>query len=227
MIELIQTIMPHVSDEQAQQLARYHALLAEWNGRMNLTAITEPEAAVQKHFADSALPMGLIQEGASLIDVGTGAGFPGLVLRILRPDIQLTLLDSLQKRIGFLQAVCAELGFPDVRCVHARAEDGARLPALREQFDIATARAVASSVLLTEWLTPYLKVGGRALLYKGPQAKEEFASAEFRRAANLLHVEAALAEYPADWGARSVIVLDKTAPTGKKYPRKAGTKSPL
>ncbi len=226
MKELVKSYLPDISDEQAAQLARYYALLIEWNARMNLTAITDKEDVAKKHFADSALGKEKIKQGASLIDVGTGAGFPGLVLRILRPDIRLTLLDSLNKRIGFLQAVCDELGFSDVSCIHARAEDGARQKALRESFDYATARAVASTSFLAEWLVPYLKVGGQALLYKGPQAQDELGEAQ--NALHLLKCRAELVPYPdLAWGERNIVLLTKTGKTDKAYPRKAGTKMPL
>ena len=116
--------MPQLTPEQIKAFALYQDMLLEWNSRMNLTAITQPEEVASKHFADSVLPAALLPPGAKVIDVGTGAGFPGLPLRILRPDLQLTLLDSLQKRIGFLTALCQALGFADVALLHARAEDG-------------------------------------------------------------------------------------------------------
>lgn len=222
---IVQKWIPELSAAQAEQFARYYELLREWNERMNLTAITEAEEVAQKHFADSALGAPFIKAGASLIDVGTGAGFPGLALKILRPDIKLTLLDSLQKRINFLEAVCGELGFADVRCIHARAEDGARDKALRGKFDVAAARAVAGTAFLTEWLIPFVKVGGQALLYKGPQAADELKAAQ--SALQKLGCTAELHAYAAAWGERSIIVLTKRAETDKKYPRKAGTKTAL
>ena len=135
--------MPQLTREQIKAFALYQDMLQDWNSRMNLTAITQPEEVASKHFADSVLPAALLPPRAKVIDVGTGAGFPGLPLRILRPDIQLTLLDSLQKRIGFLTALCQALGFADVTLLHARAEDAGRDPALRGRFDVALSRAVA------------------------------------------------------------------------------------
>ncbi|MDO5110776.1 MAG: 16S rRNA (guanine(527)-N(7))-methyltransferase RsmG [Clostridia bacterium] len=225
MDEIFRKWIPEASDEQLTKLNVYYDMLVDWNGRMNLTAITEREEVAQKHFADSLLPASLIPEGARLIDVGTGAGFPGLVLKLMRPDIKLTLLDSLNKRIGFLQAVCGELGLSDVTCIHARAEDGARDKALRESFDVAAARAVAHTAFLAEWLLPYLKVGGQALLYKGPQAAEELDAAE--NACKLLCCKATTQSYDVPWGERCVVRLKKLAPTDKRYPRKAGAKEHL
>lgn len=221
----VMELIPGLEETQARQLERYYELLIDWNSRMNLTAITEAEDVAQKHFADSATGAELISRGASLIDVGTGAGFPGLVLKIVRSDIKLTLLDSLQKRIGFLEEVCKELGISGVKCIHARAEDGARDNALRGRFDYAAARAVAGIPFLCEWLTPYLKVGGKALLYKGPQAAEEVTGAA--SALKALCCTAELKHLDTAWGERNIVILTKNAPTDKKYPRKAGTKTPL
>lgn len=135
-----------LTESHFAQFQCYLAELTETNRHMNLTAITEPAEAWEKHFLDCAILLQKVQLplGATCIDVGTGAGFPGMVLALLRPDLQVTLLDSLQKRIGFLEQTAAKLGLANVRCIHARAEDGAKLPELREQFDMATARAVAA-----------------------------------------------------------------------------------
>ena len=160
------------------KLDRYAELLVEWNQKMNLTAITDPLGVTVKHFADSlaALPLLPEKQGISLIDVGTGAGFPGIPLAIVRPDIKLTLLDSLNKRLVFLETVCNELGIP-VRRIHARAEEGGRKPELREQFDVATARAVAALPVLLEYCLPFVKCGGRFLALKGPDSDEEYRAA--------------------------------------------------
>lgn len=218
--------IPGLSTEQGEKLAVYYDMLLDWNSRMNLTAITGPLDVVQKHFADSLLPAALIPEGAEVIDVGTGAGFPGLPLAIFRPDIRLTLLDSLNKRVTFLEAVCGELGLP-ARCIHARAEDGGRSPELREGFDAALSRAVAAMPVLLEYTVPFLKVGGLSLMYKGPNAPEELAEA--RSALAKLHCEAQLHHYPAPWGERYIAAARKLAPTAPAYPRKAGAigKKPL
>lgn len=226
MKDCLATYFPALEEKQAEQLIRYYELLIAWNSRMNLTAITDKEEVAAKHFADSALPVKLLSQGASLIDVGSGAGFPGVVLKILRPDLKLTLLDSLGKRITFLETLCDELKLTDVRCIHARAEDGARMKELREHFDYATARAVSATAFLTEWLVPYLKVGAKALLYKGPQAEQELVQAE--KAVKLLCCEAEIISFEhLSWGERKLIVLTKKKSTEKRFPRKAGTKEAL
>lgn len=219
--------MPQLTPEQIRAFALYQDMLQDWNSRMNLTAITQPEEVASKHFADSVLPAALLPPRAKVIDVGTGAGFPGLPLRILRPDIQLTLLDSLQKRIGFLTALCQALGFADVTLLHARAEDAGRNPALRGRFDIALSRAVAPFPVLLELTVPFLKVGGKSLMYKGPQAQSELQ--EGKNACKALHCDTELLHYTPAWGERYVIVAAKAGDTPKAYPRKAGTpaKSPL
>ena len=161
-----------------ERLDRYAELLVEWNQKMYLTAITDPIGITVKHFADSlaAVPLLPEKQGISLIDVGTGAGFPGIPLAIVRPDIQLTLRDSLNKRLVFLEAVCKELEIP-VQRVHARAEEGGRKPELREQFDVATARAVAALPVLLEYCLPFVKCGGRFLALKGPDSDGEHRAA--------------------------------------------------
>lgn len=166
---------------QEDQLQKYMELLLEWNEKMNLTAITEPEQVAVKHFLDSALLLrytgeagGL--EGKTMVDVGTGAGFPGLVLKILCPGLRVTLLDSLQKRLTFLEAVCRELEL-EVPLVHARAEEGGRMKHLRCGFDFATARAVAPMNVLSEYCLPFVKEGGWFLALKGPGAREELKEA--------------------------------------------------
>ena len=224
-IQSVQAVLP-VSGEAAEKLVRYYEMLIDWNRRMNLTAITDEGEVLTKHFADSLLPERLIPKGAAVIDVGTGAGFPGLPLAIARGDIRLTLLDSLNKRVGFLKEVCAELKI-DAECIHARAEDGGRSPALREKFDVAVSRAVARVSPRAEYTVPFIKVGGVSLMYKGPQAEEELK--EGQRALELLCCEGRIERFPASWGERNVIVLQKLKPTAKAYPRKAGTaeKKPL
>ena len=164
-----------LTESHFAQFQCYLAELTETNRHMNLTAITEPAEAWEKHFLDCAILLQKVQLplGATCIDVGTGAGFPGMVLALLRPDLQVTLLDSLQKRIGFLEQTAAKLGLANVRCIHARAEDGAKLPELREQFDMATARAVAAMPVLTEYCLPFVKQGGVFAAMKGPSETAE------------------------------------------------------
>lgn len=166
-----------VDDGMAQRFSLYADLLAEWNERMNLTAITDPEGILYKHFLDSIAAAPCLPAGAlRLIDVGSGAGFPGVPLAIVRPDIELTLLDSLGKRLTFLQALCDAIGLR-ARLIHARAEEGGRRPDLREQFDAATARAVAALPVLCEYCLPFVKPGGRFLALKGPDGDTELSAA--------------------------------------------------
>lgn len=212
----------------AQRLARYHTLLCEWNQRMNLTGDTAIETAMARLYLDSLAPLaaeGLFPRGATLIDVGSGAGFPGLPLAIARPDLNVLLLDSLGKRVTFLREVIAALALPNARAVHARAEDAGRDPALREAFDIALARAVAPTPVLLELLLPFARVGGAALCYKGPSASEELAAGG--RAATLLGggplsaIPVAVPGQP-EWQ-HCVLRCEKYRATPALYPRKAGT----
>ena len=211
-----------LTENQLAQLKQYYELLIEWNEKMNLTALTAPEDVALKHFADSLLLLRYcdIEKEARVIDVGTGAGFPGMVIKIARPDIQLTLLDSLQKRLGFLDEVCNELGFDDVELIHSRAEDGSRTE-LRDSFDIAVSRAVASLNTLCEYDMPYVKVGGRFIAMKGKEAQEEMAAAE-----NAIHTLGGELLQKHDFilgeaGERSIIEIKKIAATPDAYPRRS------
>lgn len=209
-----------VSTEQLEQLSCYYEMLTERNRSMNLTALTEPRDVALKHFGDSLLLLRYfeINPGASIIDVGTGAGFPGVVLKIARPDLRLTLLDSLQKRLTFLSELCEALGLRDVAFVHSRAEDGART-ALRDSFDYAVARAVAPLNILSELCLPYVRPGGTFIAMKGRDA-----APELREAENALDVLCgrvdAIHTFPLlDAGERSILCIRKTAPTPAAYPR--------
>ena len=216
------------SAEQVEALERYAALLVEWNEKMNLTAIVDPEGIRVKHFLDSALALRYLDLSGRVVDVGTGAGFPGLVWAILRPDLEITLLDSLQKRLTFLEAVCRELGVR-ASLVHARAEDAGRDPALRERFDCATARAVAGMNVLSEYCLPLVKTGGVFAALKGPQMEEEMAAA--RKAIRVLGGEVERVEsYELIGGdQRRLAIVRKARPTGKQYQRQGGKvkKNPL
>lgn len=211
-----------LGDTAKNQLKRYYELLVEWNEKMNLTALTEPHDVALKHFADSLMLLKFIEiaEGVCVIDVGTGAGFPGLVLKIARPDIRLTLLDSLNKRLSFLDTVCDELGLDGVVTIHSRAEDGSRTE-LRDSFDHAVARAVAPLNVLSEYCLPYVKVGGSFLAMKGKTAQEELAQAE--NAITRLGGQVADKHFFSlgDAGERGIIVINKVAPTPKEFPRKS------
>ena len=173
-----------VTPELTEKLGIYARLLVEWNEKMNLTAITDPVGIAVKHFADSLTAAPLLPDGAfSLIDVGTGAGFPGVPLALYRSDCRLTLLDSLNKRLTFLETVCREVDLP-VTLIHARAEEGGLNPDLREKYDVACARAVAALPTLSEYCLPFVKVGGRFLALKGPDADRELE--ESRRGVGIL-----------------------------------------
>ena len=207
------------SEKQEQAFETYFRLLTDWNERINLTAITEHDEVMSKHFADSVLPLREIPEGASLCDVGTGAGFPGIPLKILRPDLKLTLVDSLNKRILFLEEVVRELGLAQVKCLHARAEDLGQ-GVSRETFDVVTSRAVARLNTLCEYALPLVRVGGRFLAYKS-DVEEELAQAG--NAVRLLggRVEK-VCRYEFLGMKRSVVIIRKDAATPKKYPRGKG-----
>ncbi len=226
-----------VDETACAKLDRYAELLVEWNEKMNLTAITDPIGITVKHFADSlaALPLLPEKQGISLIDVGTGAGFPGIPLAIVRPDIKLTLLDSLNKRLVFLEAVCDELGIP-VQRIHARAEEGGRKPELRDSFDVATARAVAALPVLLEYCLPFVRPGGCFLALKGPDSDEEHrasGNALSRLCGKTVGVhKLLLPKQPHDGleqQERRVFVFEKTAPTPPAYPRASAkiAKAPL
>lgn len=225
MRELLKTALPALTAEQLDRFETYYRLLIDWNTRMNLTTITEPEDVVNKHFVDSLAALPYLGEKDRIIDVGTGAGFPGVPLLILRPTLKVTLLDGLQKRITFLEALLDALGLK-ARMIHMRAEDAGKDPGLRGKFDAATTRAVAPLPVLLELTVPLLKVGGQTIAYKG-NVQEELAGAQ--GAAKQLFTELSAVECPASYGARTLILGKKTAATPARFPRKAGTpaKAPL
>ena len=223
--DILKAALPQVDEQALDRFEIYQRLLAEWNERMNLTAITDPGEVAQKHFADSLAALPYLKPGMQVVDVGTGAGFPGVPLLIMEPRLTLTLADSLQKRLTFLDALLQELGL-SAALVHGRAEDLGQNRLYRERFDAAVSRAVASLPVLLELTTPFVKVGGTAVAYKGDGA-EELKSA--KSAAFLLHVQLRHIELDSPLGKRCLIFADKVAPTPKAYPRKAGTpnKKPL
>ena len=221
-----------LSEEQILKFTRYDALLVDWNERMNLTAITEPRDVAVKHMIDSltAYDKALFSGAPTVIDVGTGAGFPGIPLKIFDPSIRLTLMDSLAKRLAFLEAVVEDLGLTGVTCVHARAEDAAHEPQRRERYDIAVSRAVARLPVLLEYTLPFVKKGGHLIALKGRTAEEEATDA--KRALKLLGGRLETIRpvtLPGLSDKRAVLTITKIAPTPKAYPRKAGTpaKKPL
>lgn len=209
-----------LTEKQLAQFQRYMELLVEWNQKMNLTAITDPEGVTVKHFYDSLILLQAVEipEGARLIDVGTGAGFPGIPLAIARPDIRLTLLDSLNKRLTFLAEVCRELGI-QAELRHARAEEGGRQKELREQFDVATARAVAGMNVLSEYCLPFVKKGGVFAAMKGPDGEEEVKAAA-RGIGVLGGKPEKLEKFELPDGSRRCIaVIRKVRETPAAYPR--------
>ena len=214
-----------LTDKQIEQFLIYYELLTEWNSFMNLTAITEYEDVLKKHFVDS---VSLIQavdvrKELTLIDVGTGAGFPGLALKIAYPELKVTLLDSLQKRIQFLDAVIEKLGLEGIETIHGRAEDFAKPQKLRVSFDLCVSRAVANLSTLSEYCLPFVKVGGYFIPYKSEKIAQEKEEAE--KALELLggkferQVEFML---PSSDIYRNLFVIKKVKETPKKFPRKAG-----
>lgn len=213
-----------LTENQYEQFQKYFELLAEWNEKMNLTAITDESGVALKHFADSLSLLNFVDipQNSSLADVGTGAGFPGVVLKIARPDIKLTLIDSLNKRLVFLGEVCAQLDIK-AELIHSRAEDGARDEKLRESFDFAVSRAVARMNVLSEYCLPYVKVGGAFCAMKGAQANEEFK--ESLNAINTLGGKLEnkyFFELPENGGERAIAVVRKVKNTPQKYPRQSG-----
>ncbi len=214
-----------IGQDQAEALERYMELLLDWNQRMNLTTVTEPSEVATKHFLDSAAGIAVLKEeetaGWKVADVGTGAGFPGMVLKILRPDWKVSLMDALQKRLSFLGQVKEDLALTDVDLVHERAEDAGRKEAFRESFDLIVSRAVASLPVLLELCLPLVRSGGLFLAYKGPGLTEELEAAKtalLKLGATVERVDSIRIEGE-DWEHR-IAVIRKEKPTPKTYPRR-------
>jgi len=221
-----------LSREQMEQFEVYGRLLAEWNERMNLTGITEREAVYEKHFYDSLTVCAAadLTGRKTLADIGSGAGFPAIPLKIAFSELNVTIVDALAKRIRFLEAVTGELGLDHVVCLHGRAEDVARMPEHRDRYDVATARAVARLAGLSELCLPFVRAGGRFVAMKGAdvQAEIEESGYCFGKLNARLH-SVMKQELPLERAERHLIAVDKIGPTPKPYPRKAGTplKEPL
>lgn len=218
------------TEEQLNQFYKYMNLLLEWNEKINLTAITDPNEVILKHFIDSLTINKYIKENSTLADVGTGAGFPGIPLKILRPDLKITLVDSLNKRINFLNEVINKLNLVNIETVHSRIEDFGKNKKYRESFDFVTARAVANLAVLSEYLLPIAKVGGQCVCMKGSSVEEELSNG--KNAIKVLGGKIKnIDEFvlPDSDMSRNVIIIDKRKNTPNKYPRKAGipVKEPL
>ena len=221
-----------LTDQQKDQFQRYFQLLVEWNEKINLTAITAEDEVYLKHFYDSLAPIlqgHLKNEPIALLDIGAGAGFPSLPMKILFPQLEVTIIDSLNKRIQFLHLLAEELGLKGVHFYHGRAEDFAQDKHFRAQFDLVTARAVARMQVLSELTIPFLKVGGRLIALKASSAEDELKQA--KNALNLLFAKVLEnVDYQLPNGdPRTLTIVEKKKETPNKYPRKAGVpnKRPL
>lgn len=228
--ELAKQIQIDLDDEQSEKFYNYMTLLLEWNEKMNLTAITEQDDVILKHFIDSMTILEYLSEAKDIIDVGTGAGFPGIPIAIMNKDKNVTLMDSLNKRINFLNEVCRDISLKNVKTVHSRAEDLGRNEEFREKYDVAASRAVANLSTLAEYMLPFVKVGGVCICMKGQDTEEEVKNSEF--AIEILGGEIEnifeLCLPGTDMG-RTIVLIRKIKTTSKKYPRKAGipSKEPL
>ena len=213
-----------LGEKETEQFMTYLSLLLEWNEKMNLTAITDDREIILKHFVDClALCSGADMSGKKIIDVGTGAGFPGVPVKIACPDIDITLLDSLNKRITFLNELTKALELEKTDCVHMRAEDGGNDKGLRESFDMCISRAVANLAVLCEYCLPFVRVGGMFISMKGPDVSQEISEAE--KAIKVLGGEISeikKVSIPETDINHSLIIIKKIRSTPSKYPRKAG-----
>lgn len=232
LIENMKMISVELTNKQVSQFIKFYEMLVEWNKVMNLTGITEYDEVVMKHFVDSLsiVKVNGFDNVTTIIDVGTGAGFPGIPLKIVFPEIKITLLDSLNKRIKFLNAVIDELELENIETIHGRAEDFSKKEDYREQYDLCVSRAVANLATLSEYCLPYVKEDGYFLPYKSGDIKEEAANS--KKAVKILggSIEDIISfEIPDTDMARTILKIHKTKATPKRFPRKAGlpTKEPI
>lgn len=218
----------NVSSEEKvlERFYLYMQLLLDWNEKINLTAIVEPKEIILKHFVDCATALKYLDINSKILDLGTGAGFPGIPLKILNDKIDITLVDSLNKRINFLNEVIDNLKLNNIKTIHARAEDLARQKGFRENYDVILSRAVANMSVLLEYTLPFLKVGGKCICMKGPNVEEELNNS--KKALKILGGEIEKIEklnLPNSNIERNIIIIKKIKETPKQYPRKAGKPS--
>lgn len=222
--EKMKKINIDLDDEQISQFYMYEKLLQEWNKKINLTSIIEEDDIILKHFIDSATAAKYIKEGDSIADIGTGAGFPGIPLKIINPNNKVVLIDSLNKRINFLNEVITNLNLKNIEAVHFRAEEIGHNKNYRQKFDVVTARAVAKLNVLLEYMLPLTKVGGKCICLKGPNVEEELE--ESRNAIELLGGKIERVEklvLPESDNERTLIIVECVKQLPNKYPRKPGT----
>ena len=213
-----------IEEKNIEKFYKYMKLLLEWNKKINLTAIIEPNEVILKHFVDSLTISKYIEDDSTLVDVGTGAGFPGMPLKIIREDLEITLVDSLNKRINFLKEIIEELELKNIKAIHSRAEEFGKNVKYREKFDYATSRAVANLSTLSEYLIPLVKIKGRIISMKGSEVKEELIDS--KNAINVLGgkiLKVDEFQLPSSDIKRNIIIIEKVKNTPNKYPRKAGT----
>lgn len=230
LMEKLAYINVRLPESKIRDFFTYMEMLVEWNKKINLTAIVEMDEVIDKHFVDSLTISQYIDENARIIDVGTGAGFPGIPLEIARDNLKIDLLDSLNKRINFLNEVINKLELKNITTIHSRAEDESNKKEKRERYDIAVSRAVANLPVLLEYLLPFVKIGGKCICMKGMNIEEEVNNS--RRALKELGgeiEEIVKLQLPGTDATRNIIIVRKTANTPSKYPRKAGTatKNPI
>ena len=214
----------NINEEKAILFTKYKNLLLEWNEKINLTAITDEDEIIVKHFIDSCSIQKYLKDNDKIIDIGTGAGFPGIPLKIINDSFDITLVDSLNKRVNFLNEVIKNLNLQKISTIHSRAEELGRIKEYREMYDVATSRAVANLSTLLEYLMPFVKVGGKCICMKGPNIEEELKNAE--KAIKELGGELEKVDnflLPNSNIERNVIIIKKISKINSKYPRKAGT----
>ena len=224
--EKAQKINIGISEEESNKFYEYMNLLIQWNEKVNLTAITEPNDVILKHFIDSITINKYIEKENKIMDIGTGAGFPGIPLKIINPKKEFVLVDSLNKRINFLNEVCNELVMKKIKCIHSRAEELATNYRYREQYDVVTSRAVARLSTLLEYMLPFVSGGGKCICMKGANIEKELEEA--KKAISVLGGKIEIVDnmtLPDSDMERNIIVIKKERNTPNKYPRKAGIPS--